>query len=161
MSYNEYRRLGVDYYDITKKYLNSLTQDLNKIVDHRLLMKKNSDQTKIEAIIYELVNTMHEVYSDKSQSIIHKLLHIQQVNKNLVNSQNNYLKMVDNYFTYLNFAYFSNDSSQYKSALLQKIISQQYQGNLEIYNSLIGKYGFINKQKALVYNIHLHLGIVR
>lgn len=140
----------MEYFDITHKYLNSLTSDLNRKVDIKVELTRDNSHIKLDNMIIDIVKRMHNIYQEKSQSIINNLYHIQSVNKTLTSFQGNYLNTVNNYFSYLNFAYLSNDWAHSQFLLLEKILKDQYSGHLSLYHSLINKYGYVNKRRALV-----------
>ena len=149
LSYNEYRRSGTDYFDVTKKYYHTLLSNLKEQVDMQMKLRKYNDQISLENIMLDTLKGFSKVCETHSNIIFERLFAIEKKNKAVINYEENYLKMVDNYFNYLNFAYFAKDSSQTNFDLLQKIL-KQYKGNVSHINLLLNKYGYINKQRALV-----------
>jgi hypothetical protein len=123
--------------------------NLNEQVEMNIKLKKYNDQITIDNILLETLRKFNEVCERKTGLIFDKLFQIEKKNKAVINYEENYLKMVDNYLNYLNFAYFSKDAKETNFDLLQKIL-KQYKGNVSHINLLLSKYGYVNKQRALV-----------
>jgi hypothetical protein len=151
LSYNEYKRSGVDYFEITKKYYLNLLDSLKDQVNCSLRLKKYKDQQTIENIFIESMQEMKRVVKNKTDLIFQKSLNTLKNNKSIAEYEQDNLKRVEDYLDYLSFAYFSKDYSGKNFSLLQKILQEQYKGDGGMILSLLNKYGYVSKKRALVF----------
>ncbi len=151
LSYNEYKRSGVDYFEITKKYYLNLLDSLNDQVNCSLRLKKYKDQQTIENIFMESMQEMKRVVKNKTDLIFLKSLNTLKNNKCIAEYEQDNLKRVEDYLDYLSFAYFSKDYNRKNFSLLQKILQEQYKGDGGMILSLLNKYGYVSKKRALVF----------
>ena len=150
LSYNEYKRSGCDYFELPKKYFNNLIDVMNKQVEMKVNLRRYDDQIVLDNILLETFGNLENVFSRRYNNTFYKLSNILQTNKTLATYEENHLKVVDEYLAYLNFAYFSKDFSRSHFNILQKILNEKYKGNVSLLNQLLNKYGYVNKERALV-----------
>ena len=150
LSYNEYKRSGYDYFDITKKYYDSLTNDLSGLINTNINLKKYHDQKTLDHILLFYISRMKNIYEERSKNILDKLEKILRINKLVTNWEENYCKFVKNYLGYMNFIYFSKELPNTSLSFYNFILNENYKGNIPMLNSLLKKYGYISKTQALV-----------
>jgi hypothetical protein len=150
LSYNEHRKIGVDYYDITKKLFNDLNVDLNNQIDLKISAKQVQDKNLLYRMVFEMLINLKQTYEENYDAIINRLYLINTTNKSIKNFQANYKKMVNDYFKYLNYAFCLNDNSKSRFLLLQNIVHDRYNIDFKLHNSLIDRYGYVDREMALV-----------
>ncbi len=148
LSYNEYKRSGYDYFDVTKKYYDNLTKELPDLINLIINLKKYEDQKTLDYILLSYLMPMKTAYEKRSKNIFDRLEKILRMNKLVTNWEENYCNFVKNYLGYMNFIYFSKDMPN--TSFYNFILHENYKGNIPLLNSLLKKYGYISKSQALV-----------
>ncbi len=156
LNYNEYKRVGVDYFATTKDHLNNLTKGLEDFAVTKKNVKIANEFITMHRMVSNLASRIKDISSRESENISDKLFNIEKNNKNIIRYQKGHIDVIDRYLSYFNYAYGFKKAPlselEVKGSIekLKNILKLQYMGDMKVYNSLIKNYEYLDKESALV-----------
>jgi hypothetical protein len=151
LNYKEYQRVGVDYFNHINKIYQELMTNVQEITDLTVTQSKEEElKLKLYSILNSHLSNLKKIFEEKSASLQNKYKKLlENVNLNMIIKDES-LKDISNNMQYLDFGYKLKDFSVAGYYFLKKALNDNPGGKFRTINNLLHKYGYVDKNKALV-----------
>jgi hypothetical protein len=152
LSYEQHKRTGVDYYDISTKYNHTLNSILKKMIELTVNIARNKDKLLVTKITRDAFNDLSAIYENYYAQLYSKIKNIVEKNQSIVKFTDKHLTNVEGFNYLLNSTHFDKliPSNRYKQ--IHDLLLEKYKGNNFMINALLKVNHELNKKRVMVIN---------